>query len=345
MSSVDAPASPLAEPPDAESHCAAADTKASVDVIIAAWNRSATIERAIGSVIDGASVRSIVVVDDASTDDTAEKVERLAGQHKRVRLIRNGSNRGPSAARNRAIEASDAPWIAILDADDFMAPDRLDRLIAESEGWDFVADEPLQVKDGEAPRILSGLSGFAGSRIDLATFVSANIGRRGRLRRELGFVKPLMRRAFLEEHSLRYDETVRLGEDYLLYARALAEGARFRLVPPAGYIALLRSDSLSARHSRRDLEALREGDRALLAIPSLTATERMLLERHCRQLDGKIQWLEVIEAVKGRDPLRFIGGFAFSPSVAGYVTIRLAEQLWFRTAALFGHDPGARHGG
>jgi hypothetical protein len=84
-------------------------------------------------------------------------------------------------------------------------------------------------------------------------------------RKELGYLKPLIRRSFLDHHGLRYDEGLRLGEDYALYARALAAGARFLLVPTAGYVAVERADSLSARHNRRDLEALRNSDRELMA--------------------------------------------------------------------------------
>ena len=46
----------------------------------------------------------------------------------RLKIIRLDHNRGPSHGRNLAIEASTAPFLCILDADDFMAPDRLDRL-------------------------------------------------------------------------------------------------------------------------------------------------------------------------------------------------------------------------
>ena len=88
-------------------------------------------------------------------------------------------------------------------------------------------------------------------------FVLGDVNRRGALRRGLGFLKPLIRRSFLDHHQLRYDERLRLGEDYALYARALAAGARFLIVPAAGYVSVVRDDSISSRHSREDLERLR----------------------------------------------------------------------------------------
>ena len=81
-----------------------------------------------------------------------------------------------------------------------------------------------------------------------------------------------------------------MGEDYALYARALAAGARFLLVPTAGYVAVERADLLSARHSRRDLEALRNSDRELLAM-NITPSEREALTRHQADIDRRAQWL------------------------------------------------------
>ena len=63
----------------------------------------------------------------------------------------------------------------------------------------------------------------------------------------------MLRRSFLDAHGLRYNEDLRLGEDYDLYARALAKGARYKVVHGCGYAAVVRSDSLSGRHKTRDL--------------------------------------------------------------------------------------------
>lgn len=319
----------------ADMPASAVDSQAAerIDVIIAAWNCSDTIPRAIRSVMQEPVVRSVLVVDDHSSDDTAQRVQHIARACGRVQLIQLDRNQGPSAARNRALDRATAPWVAILDGDDFMRPGRLTRLLSAAEAQDIVADDLIQVTDSEpddaAGRLLLGLQ--APRAIDFASFVDGNINRKGRERQEIGFLKPIIRRAFLKQHKLRYDKSLRLGEDYVLYARALAAGARFRLIPAAGYVAVLRDNSLSRRHSRRDLEALRDADRTLLASPSLSRWERRIVARHARQLDGKIQWLNVIEAAKARDALRFARGFTFSPAVASFVASKLAEQFLVRT--------------
>ena len=93
--------------------------------MIAAWNRSDTIARAVLSALAQDEVRSVIVVDDGSIDDTAAMASQCDPEGRRVIVERLRSNMGPSAARNIAIEISKAPWLAILDGDDFFLPGRL----------------------------------------------------------------------------------------------------------------------------------------------------------------------------------------------------------------------------
>src|SRR5271163_4317443 len=63
-------------------------TANSVDVIVAAWNRASTIERAVLSALAQPEVRSVIVIDDCSTDDTRTQALRIAAEHvERVTVI------------------------------------------------------------------------------------------------------------------------------------------------------------------------------------------------------------------------------------------------------------------
>lgn len=247
-------------------------------VVIAAKNASATIGRAVASALRERRVGEVVVVDDGSDDDTAAAARRCEDGSGRLRIIRLGENRGPAFARNRAIESSAAPLIAILDADDFFLEGRFDRLLA-GDDWDFVADNILFTQaDAGEPQVPR----FAPEPwfLDLAAFVEGNIARRGARRGEIGFLKPVMRRAFLERHGLRYAEQLRLGEDYDLYARALVAGARYKVLRTCGYCAVVRPDSLSGRHGTDDLKRLWEADMALMRSSSLPPEAGKILKRH-----------------------------------------------------------------
>src|ERR1700749_3435834 len=124
-------------------------TTETVDVLIAAWNRSDTIARAILSGLEHPEVRTVIVVDDGSTDDTAEVAARVAADSGRVAVCSLPVNRGPSAARNRAIEMSSAQWISILDGDDYFLPGRIARMLSLAQDYDLVADDILQERRGE----------------------------------------------------------------------------------------------------------------------------------------------------------------------------------------------------
>jgi succinoglycan biosynthesis protein ExoU len=304
---------------------------ADVDVIIAAWNRADTIERAILSALAQEDVRAVIVVDDGSIDDTAARSSRCNFSGKRVIVERLRTSVGPAAARNIAIRISKAPWLAVLDGDDFFLPGRIRMLLSQTGNWDFIADNLLRVPEGQtkelavAPTLISAL--LKSRPLTLEEFVLGDLTRRSAPRKELGYLKPLIRRSFLDRHHLRYDETLRLGEDYALYARALAAGAQFLVVPSAGYVSCERADSLSARHFRDDLERLRDSDRQLLSIPTLTQDERRAIAMHYLDTDCRVQWRAVIEGYKARSVKDFLMPFCRSPRITAYLLQQLASEF------------------
>ena len=99
----------------------------SFNVVMAAYNASATIEAAIRSVLGQTRPDfELIIVDDGSTDDTARRVEQFLSDP-RVRLIRQ-ENRGAPTARNTAIEAGRGRYVTILDSDDLLMPTYLERV-------------------------------------------------------------------------------------------------------------------------------------------------------------------------------------------------------------------------
>ena len=98
-----------------------------VTVVVPAFNRAATLERCLHSVQAQSYPRwETVVVDDGSTDGTAEVAGRIARQDARVRVVRHTGRRGAQAARNSGIHAARGEWIAFLDSDDEFLPRSLE---------------------------------------------------------------------------------------------------------------------------------------------------------------------------------------------------------------------------
>jgi glycosyltransferase involved in cell wall biosynthesis len=99
-----------------------------VSVVIPTYNRESMLPRALDSVF--AQTRApaqVIVVDDGSTDGTAEWV---AARYQQITLLIQ-ENRGVSAARNCGIEAAAGEWIALLDSDDEWTPTKLERQLDE----------------------------------------------------------------------------------------------------------------------------------------------------------------------------------------------------------------------
>ena len=100
----------------------------SVSVVLPAYNRAKSIHRAMSSVLGQTHPNlELIVVDDASTDETCEVVSSI--RDKRIRLIRHSRNRGASAARNTGIAVARHPLVAFQDSDDSWRPDKLVRQV------------------------------------------------------------------------------------------------------------------------------------------------------------------------------------------------------------------------
>lgn len=312
---------------------------ANTAVLIAAYNAAATLDRAIASALAQPEAAQVCVVDDCSSDATAAVAQAWSARDPRVIVVNQRLNAGPAAARNAAIEATTAPWLTILDADDFMLPSRFAALQAHGQA-DFVADALIRVPDG-APTPVAAIVDEPAHQLSFTDFVLGNIGgARGPL--DLGFIKPLFSRAFIERHGLRYREEMRLGEDYEFYARALALGARFLVTAPAGYISVEREGSLSKAHGETDLKHLRDCDDGLRAIRPLAPHERRALDRHWRHVDCRLQWRRLISAVKTRDTRTALSAF-HTPASSLYLAARLAEQAWLRGSRALGAAPASAH--
>lgn len=210
-----------------------------VSVIIPARNAAPWIRDALCSVAaQTLAACEVIVIDDASTDDTCAVVRQMQAGIPEIILHRNQRHMGTGASRNIGILKARGEWLAFLDADDWFAPTRLQRLTALANGADanIVADNLyFTLGPGHAPlRTLIAMRGNHPSTIDLDAFL-----RRDRLIAigNLGLLKPIFRRNFLAAVGIGYDEdpAIRVGEDSLFYMSCLMSGERILLTDEALY--------------------------------------------------------------------------------------------------------------
>jgi len=301
-----------------------------VGVIITAMNAQGSIGRAVASALIQKEVAEVSVVDDASSDRTAQAARDADDGSGRLKIIVCKQNLGPAAARNLAISQSHAPLIAILDADDFLLADRFSALADPAADWDVSADN-IVFASPEVARQFAGKRAFdtggTAQRLTFEQFVAANISQPDRPRGELGFLKPVIRRSFLEEHGLVYDERMRLGEDFDLYARMLLAGARFRIIASCGYVAVEQATSLSACHTAADLGALVAADERMLARP-LSAKARRVLTIHCEQCAERWHHRSFLDAKREKGLVRALAANATLPRLILDAAKGVAQDKW-----------------
>lgn len=181
-----------------------------ISVLIPAYNAADTLAAALESALTQTfPAHEILVIDDGSTDNTAE-VARGFGE--RVRLLQQ-TNGGPGAARNRGAQAAVGDWFALLDADDTWLPNRLERQILLTRSERIGVIHALEHPGQELPP--------ADLSFDLLW-----------QKNRIGSITALIRReAFVQVGGFDEDRAIIGVEDYNLWLRLAAAGWQFALVP------------------------------------------------------------------------------------------------------------------
>lgn len=285
-----------------------------ISVIVAAWKAASVVERAVASALASHDVSiEVIIVDDASPDETWSVLQRLAASDRRVVIDRLAANGGPSAARNRALDLASGRFVAVLDADDAMSPDRLASLVAvaDAQAADIVVDNMIEVDETGAPigpQAFLRSDAFArGRAIDLDTWIAFNQPlKSGDC---LGYLKPLIRRTALVERHGRYDPSLRNSEDYYLIAGMLANGARMIYTPEARYLYTRSSGSTSHRLKPEQTRAWLEAEErfAMRHAGRFSPTQKIALAGRTRALRNVNVLVAATAALKSNRIGAFLG--------------------------------------
>lgn len=255
-----------------------------ISVIIPAFNVANCLGRALDSVLAQTHQDfEILVIDDDSSDATVALIQHYSERNARIRLLKNPENAGPSAARNRGLTEARGEWVALLDADDAYHPERLEALYKVSQKYaaDMVFDNLYLYDSGADVVVGSALPDPDQARhcvIDSSAFLQQCIT--GRSLFDYGQFKAFLRREFLVTHQLIYPQTLRHGEDFVLYANMLLAGARLVLVSKPYYYFTQRIGMRSAKPSAFsrtviNLDGMRNHTLALLDHPAVTQNAQL----------------------------------------------------------------------
>lgn len=305
-----------------------------VSVIIAAYNAAQFIERAVASALDQQGVdMEVVVVDDASTDDTLAVLRRL--DSRRVKVIAREQNGGAAAARNTGFTVAQGAWIAVLDADDSMEPGRLVRLLDRARLADAqIVIDNLIVDTEDLSFEGNGKTKFPRDflerhpTVDLACYLTSNtmFGPNP----DLGYAKPVFEAGFVARHSIRYDERLRVGEDFHFVAECLARGALCVVDPTPGYRYYVRNSSVSSRLTDGDIAAMIAAIQRFGQTHRLRPSERRALAKRMRSMHNAAAFVRAVDQIKAGDILSGVRTALARPTSLPLFRMPIATRLKWR---------------
>jgi succinoglycan biosynthesis protein ExoO len=267
-----------------------------VSVLIPAFNASCFLERAVTSALNQTlKSTEIVIVDDASTDNTLALARALSRDYSNIRVVALPRNGGPAVARNAAIDAANGEWLAILDADDAYDPDHLERLslvaaehradIVLSNFCYFAPDSETRGSAGipqdDRPRVVDRYEYVANARPYLD-------------HQDWGLLKPMLKAAFVKARSISYLIYSRHGEDFLMMLDCLLADGRIVISPAPTYLYTHRGSGWS--RTTVDYRAVAAQSAALIHDPRIAHDHEMV-----RLLNSRISALKRLAGeYKGR---------------------------------------------
>jgi hypothetical protein len=276
---------------------------------------------------------TLSVIDDGSSDGTAEVVAAAATQDTRVRLIRQ-PNGGVSAARNRALVAIDADAVLFLDGDDWLAPDAMTRLAAtlETDGDAIAAYGAYSFVSEDGTRVVGRKSGPFPQGDILERLLVQNLFANG------GHV--LVRRAAATAAG-GFRGDLAYGEDWEYWCRLAAVG-RFAVVPGTAPLLFVRQRGGSAYlRMAADPASFAPCMAAIFDNPAIRArlgvARAAALRRRTEAENGWIVGRELIRhrrVAEGRAWLR--RSFAAHPSAKRALLLAAAHALAWLPARLHG---------
>lgn len=263
-----------------------------ISVVVPVYNAASTLEYTVGSILSPSFFGSceLILVDDGSTDGSAELCDRLAGIDRRIRVIHK-KNRGVSSTRNEGIAAASGEFVTFVDSDDLLPKDCLETWLGALSG----CGTDLLVGGYRC----SGASSCAQApgedrlygRDELGQFIEDNLADNG------SYLRPvwgkLFRKSLIDSAKLRFEPGLNYGEDVLFLFRFILSCDSVRTLPNCVYIYRTGSEGLSAdlssdRHIMQLMFLLEPYSAVLLEMGERFRTSGKAVSLYHRDLVGRL---------------------------------------------------------
>lgn len=315
-----------------------------VSVFIPAYKTADTLEKAVNSALtqfeSTPEAVEVIIADDCSPDNTFELAQELARRDSRVKALRLEKNSGAPAARNYAISHARGIWIAVLDADDWFEPGRLEILVknATEANVEMAADNQYFF-DKMANKIAFTALAQKGRKrlVDLDIFLKNS---NATSHFDYGMMKPIFKADFMKKHNIEYYVPDRIGHDFCILLCFFAAGGKGVLIDTPYYNYVQPFGSISKKpqqEGRKPYDPTLQKNITQHFIDvyrnKFSATQMAELERREREADALVCFYELRTALKDKNIgmlLKTLAKthFTFWKMLAGRVRKKISTKIF-----------------
>ncbi len=199
-----------------------------VSVVMPVYNREDLVSRAIESILSQTFTDyEFIIVDDGSTDNTSKILNDYSKLDKRIKVIRNETNRGIPFSRNRGMKAARGTYIAIMDSDDYSLPDRLAKSVH------FLKDHPeVDAVSANLRIIQPDMTIFPTPETNMPNDEYKIQHMPGYYEVDLLFynnfynIASMFKRSFVQKHNITYRYDYIAAEDYYFWFQFVKNGGK-----------------------------------------------------------------------------------------------------------------------
>lgn len=254
-----------------------------ISVIVPAYNAEKMIPRTLGSIIaqDYPNIE-ILLVDDGSSDKTAETAEKiLSGSERPYQLIKLPRNMGVSSARNKGMDTAVGKYVVFLDSDDFFEKSMFSDLCREAEHYSPPCDitmcgqKQLEEATGKVVILPLPIKQLDGKTKDQLVIMRL----RNKYEQSLA---TMYKRDMLASFGLRFSDGCTAGEDGEFFIKALVSSTRIGFIKECPYVYVQHPD-MGCRKKK---------------------TKEILIKRYEDDANAVIRYLKYITAISNDEAVR-----------------------------------------
>ena len=190
-----------------------------VSVIVLTYNRQDMLPRALDSVLNQTYKNiEVIVINDASTDETAKVLQKYESKDSRVRVVTNEINRGIVYNRNLGLELSKGEYIAWQDDDDISEPNRIEEQLKYMQSHSNIVILGTDVSLlGTKRMVYMWPTEVDPYEAEIAFLI-------GRL--PVALATAMWKSDFIKKHNIKFNPDIPLSEDFAIYDKVLANGGK-----------------------------------------------------------------------------------------------------------------------